>query len=176
MAATILRSSLIHFFVCTLFLQGTLGSFICEDLPTYVCGFAVAVSGKRCLLETSSGKDGEVEYQCKTSEVFVANMKEYIETNECVDACGVDRNSVGISSDALLDSQFTSKLCSPACSHNCVNIIDLYFNLAAGEGVYLPDLCNKQRTNPHRAMIELSSNGAALDDVAGAPAPSPIAF
>ncbi|KAF3623152.1 hypothetical protein CQW23_23920 [Capsicum baccatum] len=170
------KTIMVLFFVSTLFLQGTLGSFICENLPTSVCGFAIASSGKRCLLENLTGKDGKVEYQCKTSEVVVANMKEHIETDECVDACGVDRNTVGLSSDALLDSQFTSKLCSPACNHHCPNIIDLYFNLAAGEGVYLPDLCNKQRTNPHRAMIELSSNGAVLEDAADAPAPSPVSF
>lgn len=28
-------------------------------------------------------------------------------------------------------------------------------------GVYLPALCEKQRSNPRRAMIELLSNGAA---------------
>ncbi|XP_004249680.1 uncharacterized protein [Solanum lycopersicum] len=170
----IMRSCFILFFVSMVFLQGTtLGSFICEDLATNVCGFAISTSGKRCLLENSSGKDGKVEYQCKTSEVVVANMREHIETEECVDACGVDRNTVGISSDALLDSQFTSKLCSLDCYHHCPNIIDLYFNLAAGEGVYLPDLCNKQRTNPHRAIIELSSNGGPIED---APAPSPLSF
>ncbi|XP_009787582.1 uncharacterized protein LOC107815642 [Nicotiana tabacum] len=174
--ASTLKYSMIIFFASALFLQGTLGNFICEDLPTNVCGFAIATSGKRCLLENSAGEDGKVEYQCKTSEVIVGNMKEHIETDECVDACGCDRNSVGISSDALLDSQFTFKLCSPACYQKCANIVDLYFNLAAGEGVYLPDLCNKQRTNPHRAMIELSSNGAALEDVADAPAPSPVSF
>lgn len=99
-----------------------------------MCGFAIATSGKRCLLENSAGEDGKVEYLCKTSEVVVGNMKEHIETHECVDACGVDRNSVGISSDALLDSLFTSKLCSSACYQKCANIVDLYFNLAAGEG------------------------------------------
>lgn len=157
----IMRSCFILFFVSMVFLQGTTlgryfiikkvlcvfffyqfestecfcsGSFICEDLATNVCGFAISTSGKRCLLENSSGKDGKVEYQCKTSEVVVANMREHIETEECVDACGVDRNTVGISSDALLDSQFTSKLCSLDCYHHCPNIIDLYFNLAAGEG------------------------------------------
>ena len=64
-------------------------------------------------------------------------MADYIETDACVKACGVDRNSVGISSDALLEPQFTGKLCSPACYQNCPNIVDLYFNLAAGEGMIL---------------------------------------
>lgn len=65
----------------------------------------------------------------------MANMADYIETGACVRACGVDRNSVGISSDALLDPQFTAKICSPDCYQKCPNIVDLYFNLAAGEGI-----------------------------------------
>lgn len=102
-----------------------------------------------------------MEYQCTTSEVVVERMAEYIESEECVRSCGVDRDAVGISSDSLLEPQFTAKLCAPACYQNCPNIVDLYFNLAAGEGVNLPDLCELQRTNPHRAMAELMSSGAA---------------
>ncbi|XVE97002.1 hypothetical protein REPUB_Repub02eG0272900 [Reevesia pubescens] len=73
-------------------------------------------------------------------------MAEYIDTDECVRACGVDRNSVGISSDSLLEPQFTAKLCAPACYQKSPNIVDLYFNLAAGQGLCLPDLCDAQRT------------------------------
>ncbi|KAK4345670.1 hypothetical protein RND71_035846 [Anisodus tanguticus] len=161
------------------------GEIICENLPTNVCSFSIALSGNRCLLENSKNEDGKMEYQCKTSEVIVGNIAQYIETDECVNACGVDRSSVGISSDALLEPQFTAKLCSPACYQNCPNVVDLYFNLAAGEGVYLPDLCNKQRNSPHRAMIELLSSGAAMDALApiasqtvvvGAPDISPASF
>lgn len=109
-------------------------------------------------------------------------MAEYIETDRCVEACGVDRKSVGISSDSLLEPQFTAKLCSQDCYQNCPNIVDLYFNLAAGEGVFLPDLCEKQRYNPHRIMVELTSSGAAPGpDAIGAglhyiaaPAPAPL--
>ncbi|XP_019188002.1 PREDICTED: uncharacterized protein LOC109182316 [Ipomoea nil] len=155
------KPSLILFFACSLFVQATLGEIICEELPTNVCAFSIASSGKRCLLENSAASDGKVEYQCKTSDVMVAKMAEYIETDQCVGDCGVDRNSVGISSDSLLEPEFTAKLCSSACHQNCPNIIDLYFNLAAGEGVYLPELCDKQRSNPRRAMAELSSSGAA---------------
>ncbi|KAI3732326.1 hypothetical protein L1987_63530 [Smallanthus sonchifolius] len=118
-------------------------------------------------------------YQCTTSQVMVERMSEYIETDECVKACGVDRNSVGISSDTLLEPQSVSKICSPSCYQSCPNIIDLYFNLAAAEGVFLPDLCEKQRSNPRRAMIELLSSGAAAgpaasENLAGAPAPVSI--
>ncbi|XP_008811495.2 uncharacterized protein LOC103722643 [Phoenix dactylifera] len=127
---------------------------------------------------------GATEYQCRTSDVVVHRMSAWIETDECVRACGVDRNSVGISSDSLLEPQFTEKLCSPACHRNCPNIVDLYFNLAAGEGVFLPKLCEARRVNPRRAMVELLSSGAAPGPVAGgvvskldaAAAPAPMAF
>ncbi|KAI8556807.1 hypothetical protein RHMOL_Rhmol05G0284200 [Rhododendron molle] len=174
------KLAFILFLASSLLLQGTLGEVICEDLPTDVCSFSIASSGKRCLLENYAAKDGKVEYQCRTSEVVVERMAEYIETDECVSACGVDRNSVGISSDSLLEPQSTAKLCSPCCYQNCPNIVDLYFNLAAGEGVFLPDLCEKQRTNPRRAMVELLSSGVApgpisieSDHLAHVPAPSP---
>ncbi|XVE96994.1 hypothetical protein REPUB_Repub02eG0272200 [Reevesia pubescens] len=65
-------------------------------------------------------------------------MVEYIDTDECVRACGVDRNSVGISSDSLLEPQFTAKLCAPACYQKSPNIVDLYLNLAAGQGKNFP--------------------------------------
>lgn len=107
---------------------------VCEELQKDLCSFSIASSGKRCLLETGKAADGGVEYQCTTSEVVVERMAGYIETDQCVKACGVERNFVGISSDALLESQFTAKLCSPCCFQNCHNIVDLYFNLAAGEG------------------------------------------
>ncbi|WVZ17609.1 hypothetical protein V8G54_010591 [Vigna mungo] len=105
----------------------------CEDLPKEVCAFSIASSGKRCLLETEKAADGGVEYQCRTSEVVVERMADYIETDQCVEACGVDRNSV--------------------------------------------ELCEKQKTNPRRAMVELVSSGAAPGPVYGvssAPSPSPL--
>eukprot|EP00268_Persea_americana_P051530 TRINITY_DN5701_c0_g1_i3.p1 TRINITY_DN5701_c0_g1~~TRINITY_DN5701_c0_g1_i3.p1 ORF type:complete len:145 (-),score=12.81 TRINITY_DN5701_c0_g1_i3:1080-1514(-) len=122
------------FLSLSIFLHGALGNIICENLPKDVCAFSISSTGKRCLIETSSREDGTIEYQCRASEVTVERMKDWIETEECVRACGVDRNSVGISSDSLLEPQFTAKLCSPACYQDCPNIIDLYFNLAAGEG------------------------------------------
>ncbi|KAI3819062.1 hypothetical protein L1987_12884 [Smallanthus sonchifolius] len=171
--------SLVLFFASSLFLQGALGEIVCEDLPTEVCSFSIASSGKRCLLENYENNNGNTGYQCTTSQVMVERMSEYIETDECVKACGVDRNSVGISSDTLLEPQSVSKICSPTCYQSCPNIVDLYFNLAAAEGVFLPDLCEKQRSNPHRAMIELLSSGAAAgpaasENLAGAPAPVSI--
>ncbi|CAJ1949140.1 unnamed protein product [Sphenostylis stenocarpa] len=165
----------------SLFIHASLGEMACEDLPKEVCAFSVASSGKRCLLETEKAADGGVEYQCRTSEVVVERMANYIETDECVEACGVDRNSVGISSDAFFEPQFTGKLCSSECYQRCSNIVDLFFNLAAGEGVFLPELCEKHKTNPRRAMVELVSSGAApgpvsdvSEDIVAEPAPSPL--
>lgn len=42
-------------------------------------------------------------------------------------------------------------------------------------GVYLPDICELQRANPHRSMIELltSSPETSLDGGSPAAAPSP---
>ena len=108
---------------------------ICEDLPQDLCAFAVSSASKRCVLESSYEEKGKrTEYQCRTSEVVVERVRDHIETDQCVKACGVDRSSVGISTDSLLEPQFTGKLCSTECHQNCPNIIDLYFNLAAGEG------------------------------------------
>ena len=70
------------------------------------------------------------------SEVIAENLNELIETEECVNACGVERMTVGMSTDSLVERGFTKKLCSPRCYNNCPNIVDLYFNLAAGEGTY----------------------------------------
>ncbi|KAL3829091.1 hypothetical protein ACJIZ3_017893 [Penstemon smallii] len=93
---------------------------------------------------------------------MVINMQEYIESDECVRVCGITRNSVGISSDALLETQFTTMLCSSQCYDKCPNIIDLYYNLALAEGVILADLCKPQRTSSRRSVIQLRSLGAAF--------------
>ncbi|XP_050226503.1 uncharacterized protein LOC126676360 [Mercurialis annua] len=173
------RSLALVLFLSSLFLHAAIGELICEDLPQDVCAFSIATSGKRCLLETNAKADGKVEYQCRTSEVVVERMADYIESDECINACGVDRNSVGISSDALLEPLFTANLCSTACYNQCPNIVDLYFNLAAGEGAFLPDLCDAARSNPHRSMIQLMSSGVAAgpissEDLALAPASAPM--
>lgn len=165
-----------------IFIEASLGELICEHLPSEMCALAISSSGRRCVLEKYKNENGENEYVCKTSEVIVGGMSEYIETDECVEACGVDRKMVGISSDNLLEPQFTSKLCSPACYNRCPNIVDLYLKLAEGEGVYLPNLCKKQRRNPRRALVDLMSSGAALGPVssasmvANAPAPAPVSI
>ena len=100
-----------------------------------MCAFSISSSRKRCLLETYAPTDATTKYQCKTSEVAVnINMNGHVETEECIKACGLQRNVVGISSDTLLDSGFASELCSQDCSENCPNIVDLYNDLALAEG------------------------------------------
>ncbi|XP_050236723.1 uncharacterized protein LOC126686628 [Mercurialis annua] len=140
-------------------LHGSLGEFVCENLPTELCSYSIASSGKRCLLENYATDDGNVIYQCKTTEVVVDTMKEWIESEECVKACGLDRNNIGISSDTLFQPNFLTKLCSNDCFQSCPNIIELYFNLALGEGAFLPDICAK----PRRALWAAQSSG---DDTA----------
>ncbi|XP_073034264.1 uncharacterized protein [Primulina eburnea] len=175
-----MKVPVILFFLGSLFFQATTAEVTCENLPKNLCSFAIASSGKRCLLENYRNEEGNLDYTCKTSEVVVERLDGYIESDQCVSACGVDREFVGISSDAFFSPEFAANLCSPACYQNCPNIVDLYFNLAAAEGVYLPALCEKQRSNPHRAMLELlsSSGGAAPGPMMGelATAPAPVMF
>ena len=139
--------------------QVTLGSITCENLNKDSCAFAISSTGKRCVLEKRLQRSGEEVYTCKTSEIEADKLKDWIETDQCIQACGVDRNTFGISSDSLLECHFTQKLCSPQCYKHCPNIIDLYFNLAAGEGVYLPRLCEEQGENARRGMAEIKSSG-----------------
>ncbi|KAJ9146746.1 hypothetical protein P3X46_028977 [Hevea brasiliensis] len=147
--------ALIIFLATSLLLSGALGELVCEQLPVELCSYSIASSGKRCLLENFPTKDGKVKYQCKTSEVVVDIMQEWIESDECVSACGLNRNTIGISSDTLLQPHFLAKLCSNDCYQACPNIVDLYFNLALGEGLYLPNLC----ASPRRALSATRSSG-----------------
>ncbi|KAH7662992.1 PAR1 protein [Dioscorea alata] len=131
----------------------------CEDLDQNSCAFAVSSSGYRCVLEMKLKRSGYVELFCRTSDIEAEKVKNYVENDECIKACGLDRNTVGISSDSLLDSRFTQKLCSHDCYNTCSNIVDLYFNLAAGEGAFLPKLCEDQETNVRRGIAEIQSSG-----------------
>ncbi|KAL3714185.1 hypothetical protein ACJRO7_006169 [Eucalyptus globulus] len=139
--------------------QGTLGDIACENLDQGSCAFAVSSTGKRCVLEKQVRRSGEEGYTCRSSEIEADNLKDHIETDECIAACGLDRKTLGVSSDSLLESRFTQKLCSSGCYENCPNIVDLYFSLAAGEGVFLPKLCEAQRGIARRGMGEIRSSG-----------------
>ncbi|XP_068331089.1 uncharacterized protein [Pyrus communis] len=139
--------------------QATLGGITCENLDHDACAFAVSSSGKRCVLEKHVRRSGEEAYTCRTSEIEADKLKDWIESETCIKSCGLDRKSYGISSDSLLESRFTQKLCSPQCYGSCPNIVDLYFNLAAGEGVFLPTLCAAQGSNARRELSEIRSSG-----------------
>lgn len=135
------------------------GNIACEDLKEDSCAYAVSSSGKRCVLEKHVRRSGEEKFTCRASEIDADKLKDWIETDQCIKACGLDRHALGISSDSLLEPQFTQKLCSPPCYRSCPNIVDLYFNLAAGEGVYLPKLCEGQKAHARREMAEIKSSG-----------------
>ena len=109
---------------------------VCEQLTAELCAFAVSSTSRRCVLENTHCAGRPTAYQCRTSEVVVedARLAGLVETDRCVRACGVDRATVGISSDSLLDPRVAGAVCSPACLQGCPNIVDLYSNLAAGEG------------------------------------------
>ncbi|KAL2250450.1 UNVERIFIED_CONTAM: hypothetical protein Sindi_2167300 [Sesamum indicum] len=175
--ASSMKFAFVLFFACSLFVQGTLAEVICENLPKNLCSFAVASSGKRCVLDHHKNAQEKTDCTCKTSEVVVERLSGYIESDQCVNACGVHRESAEISSDVFLSSEFTARLCSPTCYQNCPNIVELFVNLAAGEGVSLPTLCQDQKEN-HRAMLAILSNGDATLGPVAAPhaAPAPASF
>ncbi|XP_051130488.1 uncharacterized protein LOC127251009 [Andrographis paniculata] len=155
------KLSFVLFFACALFVNGTRATedVICEKLPRSLCAFAVSSSGKRCALAYNSS----IVYECKTSEIASNALIGHIETSQCLQSCGMDRQSDGMSSEP---QEFVARLCSPACFNNCPNVIDLFSYLAAGEGTSLPAMCTVL------AMPPVSSRRAALG-VVSAPASSP---
>jgi len=158
-------------------LQGVLGGMVCQKLPVEVCAFSVSSSGARCVLEKSVLRNGNVQYECQTSDVIAENMKEFIETEECINACGVERMTMGMSTDTLAETGSTKKLCSPRCYNNCPNVIDLYFSLAAGEGIYLPRLCEAHRRGDRRMIKEaISESKSSITTELFAAAPATIGF
>ncbi|KAH6783938.1 PAR1 protein [Perilla frutescens var. hirtella] len=144
-----------------LLVDGNFGNIECENLEKESCAYAVSSMGKRCVLEKHVRRSGAEEYACTASEIDGDKLKNWIESDECIKACGLDRSALGISSDFLLEARFVKQLCSNECYHNCPNIVDLYFNLAAGEGVYLPKFCEAKGANARREMTELRSSGFA---------------
>ncbi|KAK8926096.1 hypothetical protein KSP39_PZI018390 [Platanthera zijinensis] len=111
------------------------GAVCCEELSPELCAFAISASGNRCVAERYRSKEErKTAYQCRASEVTVDGMEDWVESDRCVAACGANCRMVRISSDAFLIPGFMEKLCSPEFYGNCPNIIDLYYNHAAGEG------------------------------------------
>lgn len=142
----------------------------CEDIPVDLCAFAVSSTGARCVLERRVMRSGDFEYECQTSVVRADEFAEWVETDDCVRSCGQERMCVGMSSDALVERDVATTLCSAACQASCPNIVDLYTKLAAGEGVSLPRVCElvMQRTNNRRFTLELASGSTP-----SGPAPAP---
>ncbi|KAK8966275.1 hypothetical protein KSP40_PGU012784 [Platanthera guangdongensis] len=170
-AASKAASSLAVFLAFSLFISGVLGDDItCEQLDRSTCAFAVSSSGLRCVLEKHVLCGRKDEYSCRSSGFNATGVAGRIETDECVAACGLDRDTIGISSDSLLDRRFMRRLCSPACFDGCLNVFDLYSNVAASEGLSLRNLCGKEYNN-RRELNEKHTSGltssVAFD--AGAP-------
>ncbi|CAI0475489.1 unnamed protein product [Linum tenue] len=186
MAASLLK--MIAFFTLSslLILNGALGDMMCEELPVELCAYSISDAGKRCVLENYLARKRMVKYQCKTSEVVMETMSGWIETEACINDCGLDRKAVGISSDYLLSPNFVAKLCSQPCFSYCPNILDLYSNLAQAEGMNLHDICNTGNGAPRRILYnQPKSSSAAIDGGAmgtaeegngaiGAPVGSPL--
>ncbi|KAJ0732811.1 hypothetical protein HanOQP8_Chr07g0267261 [Helianthus annuus] len=129
-----LKSLLVCALIFAFSVEATLGNIVCENLNKDSCAFAVSSSGKRCVLEKNVRRSGKEVFVCTTSQIDTDQVTNWIESDRCLKACGLDRNVLGISSDSLLDSNFMQKLCSTQCYTGCPNIVDLYFNLAVGEG------------------------------------------
>lgn len=116
----------------------------CTMLPVEECAFAVSYDGYRCVLERQLSNDMHV---CQKSNIKVGEDApvEYIETDSCVKACGVSRMTIGFSTDEVYSNRFISKMCSWECREACLNLVDLYSNIIAGEGVTLAEFCGEQR-------------------------------
>ncbi|KAK8951873.1 hypothetical protein KSP39_PZI004882 [Platanthera zijinensis] len=168
-------ASLAVFLAFSLFISGVLGDDItCERLDRSTCAFAVSSSGLRCVLEKHVLSRRKDEYSCRSSGFKATGVAGRIETDECVASCGLDRDTIGISSDSMLDRRFMRRLCSPACFDGCLNIFDLYSNVAASEGLSLTNLCEKEYNN-RRELNEKHTSALSFPVAfdAGAPKSDP---
>ncbi|KAL3680211.1 hypothetical protein R1sor_023167 [Riccia sorocarpa] len=130
------------------------GTLHCEDLSVKDCAFAVSSTGARCVLEKSKLPNGKTSAECQTSIIMAERPLEWIETDNCIKSCGLERNSYGLSTDAFMERGFRAKLCSSECQNNCPNVVDLYLKLAAGEGLYLPHICLSQKSKARRLIAD----------------------
>ncbi|OEL21499.1 hypothetical protein BAE44_0017482 [Dichanthelium oligosanthes] len=151
------------------------GQLACEELPPDVCAFAVSSGGMRCVLERTP----EGSHRCQTSAVTGARGLQagWVETDACVQACGVDRAALGLplATAAAEDRRSLRALCSSACQDGCPNVIDLYATLAAAEGTSLPALCEAQKNASNRRMMMagMAPLGAPVAAPVAAPAEAP---
>ncbi|CAI0540344.1 unnamed protein product [Linum tenue] len=173
MAAALLKTITLFALSSLLILNGAIGDLICEELPVELCAYSISDTGKRCVLENYLARKGMVKYQCKTSEVVMETMSGWIETEACINDCGLDRNVVGISSDYLLSPNFVAKLCSQPCFRNCPNILDLYSNLAQAEGRALYILPKSSGGADGGAAGTSGEGNGAIGSPVGSPLSSP---
>ncbi|CAL4908492.1 unnamed protein product [Urochloa decumbens] len=149
----------------------------CQELPPDACAFAVSSGGLRCVLERTP----EGTHRCQTSAVAaggargLAAASEWVETDACVRACGVDRAALGlpVASAAAEDRRSLRALCSPACRDGCPNVVDLYATVAAAEGMSLPVLCEAQTNAGSRRMM-MGGGMAPVGAPMVAPAAAPV--
>ncbi|KAH7438390.1 hypothetical protein KP509_04G013000 [Ceratopteris richardii] len=120
----------------------------CEDLPVEKCAFAVSSHGLRC-----------------TSSIIAEKPKGLLESDQCIKTCGLQRLSVGFSTDALMEDETVQKLCLSDCRKKCPNINDLFTKLAEGEGIDLDSMCKdvKEKIQRHIAAQRHSKQTTAGD-------------
>jgi hypothetical protein len=67
----------------------------------------------------------------QTSDFKAFESKGYVESDKCINACGVNRMTVGISTDEFFLPGFAETLCSLECQMECINIVDLFSSIVA---------------------------------------------
>ncbi|XP_002993113.2 uncharacterized protein LOC9652438 [Selaginella moellendorffii] len=173
-------STLNLFVICvTLFSISIQAALECEELAVEDCAFAVSGLGSRCVLEKRVLESKIVVYQCQTSPVLAERSEAWIETDECLAACGLERMSVGISTDGIIRKEFLSRWCSSQCQANCPNVVDLFTKLASGEDIHLPHICNSIRPSSRKLIgesLSAMSKGTkqAIDSLHNAEAPEAL--
>ncbi|KAI5063952.1 hypothetical protein GOP47_0020622 [Adiantum capillus-veneris] len=153
---------------------------VCEDLPAEWCAYSISSMGARCVLVDHGEKDGDNTmqvYRCQTSSVETKVKGGWIEAEECIEACGLDRMTVGLFSQPAFDPRL---FCSSRCSRSCSHLHDLLRPLHEGRpgssSADVDDVCFDGDRHPHLLELELKIHGGrALAEVPSpAPSPSPI--
>ena len=70
----------------------------------------------------------------QTSKIVTDSFHSWIEDNKCIQACGLNRMSVGLSSDFLGEHELQRSICGNSCLEECLNVVEIFTNLASGEG------------------------------------------
>eukprot|EP01018_Ginkgo_biloba_P016566 Gb_38853 [translate_table: standard] len=77
-----------------------------------MCAFSVSSIGARCMLKKYVMRYDNIKYEFQSSKILAEKMMEWIEIEDCMEVYGLERMSVGVLSDALLEYHFTNKLCT----------------------------------------------------------------